>query len=77
MIQEALKELTKGKTVLMIAHRLSSIVDADNILVIDKGRIAEQGTHGELLKKQGIYNNMWNEYQRSVRWTIGEEASND
>lgn len=77
LIQETLKELTKGKTVLMIAHRLSSIVDADNILVIDKGRIAEQGTHGELLKKQGIYNNMWNEYQRSVRWTIGEEASND
>ena len=45
LIQQALKELTKGKTVLMIAHRLSSITDADNILVIDKGKIAEQGTH--------------------------------
>ena len=54
LIQQALKELTKGKTVLMIAHRLSSITDADNILVIDKGKIAEQGTHANLLGKQGI-----------------------
>ena len=77
LIQHALKELTKGKTVLMIAHRLSSITDADNILVIDKGKIAEQGTHANLLGKQGIYYHMWNEYQQSVRWTIGKEVSND
>ena len=77
LIQQALKELTNGKTVLMIAHRLSSITDADNILVIDKGKIAEQGTHAKLLEKQGIYYNMWNEYQQSVRWTIGKEVSND
>ena len=77
LIQQALKELTKGKTVLMIAHRLSSITDADNILVIDKGKIAEQGTHANLLRKQGIYYHMWNEYQQSVRWTIGKEVSND
>ena len=77
LIQQALKELTKGKTVLMIAHRLSSITDADNILVIDKRKIAEQGTHANLLGKQGIYYNMWNEYQQSVRWTIGKEVSND
>jgi len=77
LIQQALKELTKGKTVLMIAHRLSSITEADNILVIDKGKIAEQGTHAELLNKRSIYNNMWNEYQQSVRWTIGKEVSND
>lgn len=77
LIQQALKELTKGKNVLMIAHRLSSITDADNILVIDKGKIAEQGTHAKLLEKQGIYYNMWNEYQQSVRWTIGKEVSND
>ena len=77
LIQQALKELTKGKTVLMIAQRLSSITDADNILVIDKGKIAEQGTHAKLLEKQGIYYNMWNEYQQSVRWTIGKEVSND
>ena len=77
LIQQALKELTKGKPVLMIAHRLSSITDADNILVIDKGKIAEQGTHANLLGKQGIYYHMWNEYQQSVRWTIGKEVSND
>ena len=77
LIQQALKELTKGKTVLMIAHRLSSITDADNILVIEKGKIAEQGTHANLLGKQGIYYHMWNEYQQSVRWTIGKEVSND
>lgn len=74
LIHEALSELTKGKTVLMIAHRLTSIVDADNILVMDKGNIIEQGSHAELLKQKGIYLNMWNEYQQSVRWTIGKEV---
>lgn len=77
LIQQALKELTKGKTVLMIAHRLSSITDADDILVIDKGKIAEQGTHLELINKKGLYNTMWNEYQQAVRWTIGVGANND
>jgi ATP-binding cassette subfamily B protein len=77
LIHQALNELMKGKTVLMIAHRLTSIADADTILVIDKGRIVEQGTHNELLKKQGMYNNMWNEYQQSVCWTIGKEAAHD
>lgn len=75
LIQQALKELTKGKTVLMIAHRLTSITDADNILVINKGKIAEQGTHNQLINQKGIYNNMWNEYGQSVRWTIGKEVS--
>lgn len=74
-IHQAFRELTKGKTVLMIAHRLTSITDADNILVINQGKIAEQGTHNELLNKQGIYLNMWNEYQQSVRWTIGKEVA--
>ena len=74
LIHQAFKELSRGKTVLMIAHRLTSITDVDSILVIDKGRIAEQGTHTELINKKGIYSNMWNEYQQSVRWTIGKEA---
>ena len=58
----------------MIAHRLTSIADANNILVINKGKLMEQGTHSELVNKQGIYNKMWNEYQNSVQWTIGKEA---
>lgn len=74
LIHQALKELTKGKTVLMIAHRLTSITGVDCILVIDKGKIVEQGTHLELIGKEGIYHNMWMEYQQSVRWTIGKEA---
>ena len=75
LIQKALRELTNGKTVLIIAHRLTSIQDADTILVIDKGKIAEQGSHEELLRKQGIYLHMWNEYQQSVSWTIRKEVA--
>ncbi len=73
LIQQALKKLTEGKTVLMIAHRLTSVMSANNILVINEGKIAEQGTHKELLKKQGIYTKMWNEYQQSINWTIRKE----
>ncbi|NPE27839.1 ABC transporter ATP-binding protein [Methanococcoides sp. SA1] len=73
LIQKALAKLTKDKTVLMIAHRLTSVVDVDSILVIDKGKIAEQGSHSELIEKQGMYAKMWNEYQKSVQWTIGKE----
>lgn len=75
LIHKALKELTKGKTVLMIAHRLTSVIDADKILVINEGKVAEQGSHEELLSKEGIYLHMWNEYQQSVRWTIGKETN--
>ena len=77
LIHQALHELTKGKTVLMIAHRLTSVTNADNILVINKGKVAEQGTHQELINQCGIYNTMWYEYQQSVRWTIGKEALHD
>ena len=73
LIQLAFKKLTKGKTVLMIAHRLTSVTSADNIIVMDAGRIAEQGSHKELLQKQGLYANMWREYQQSVNWKIGKE----
>jgi ATP-binding cassette subfamily B protein len=75
LIQKALKKLSEGKTVLMIAHRLSSVLDADNILVIKAGKIAEQGQHHELITREGIYTRMWNEYQQSVIWTIGKEAN--
>ncbi len=74
LIQKALERLTRGKTVLMIAHRLTSVIDADKIMVINNGKIAEQGSHYELLQKRGVYTKMWNEYQQSVQWTIGKEV---
>jgi ATP-binding cassette subfamily B protein len=74
LIHKALEKLTIGKTVLMIAHRLTSVVDVDSILVIDKGKIAEQGTHHELMNQQGVYAGMWNEYQQSIQWTIGKDV---
>ncbi len=70
LIQQALRRLMKGKTALMIAHRLTSVQDADRILVVADGKIAEQGTHNELLALGGIYKEMWNEYQKSVAWTV-------
>ena len=70
LIQKALRELSRGKTTLMIAHRLTSVQYADRILVVEKGKIAEAGTHEELLKKGGIYKAMWGEYQKSVAWKI-------
>ena len=73
LIQKALGKLTQGKTVLTIAHRLTSVVDVDCILVIDKGKIAEQGNHHDLINRQGVYARMWNEYQKSIEWTIGKE----
>ncbi len=74
MIQKALRKLMKGKTVLMIAHRLTSVVDADEILVIDGGIIVERGTHEELINKKGVYSRMWEDYQKSIKWSIGKEA---
>ena len=71
IIQESFKKLSKDKTTLMIAHRLSTVVDADEILVIDNGKIAEKGKHEELLAKNGVYKKLWEEYQRSVNWKLG------
>jgi ATP-binding cassette, subfamily B, heavy metal transporter len=66
-ILEALSEVAESHTTLVIAHRLSTIVDADNIVVLDQGCVVEQGTHVELLEKQGIYSSLWELQQREAR----------
>ena len=73
-IQLAFEKLTKGKTVLMIAHRLFTIPNADLILVFDEGKIIERGTHDELLMAKGRYASMWNDYQTSIQWKVEKEA---
>lgn len=73
-IQLAFEELTKNKTVIMIAHRLSSIKNVDEILVLDKGKILERGNHNELLKKEGFYAKMWKEYQSGLSWDVGKQT---
>lgn len=70
LIRKALAHLTQGKTVLMIAHRLTTVQDADSIVVVNNGEIVEQGTHEELLSKEKYYHRMWNEYQQSVSWKL-------
>jgi len=70
LIQKALKKLGHGKTTLMIAHRLTSVQTVDKILVIENGKIAEEGSHAELLNRNGIYKSMWDEYQKTVAWKI-------
>ena len=71
LIQESFKKLSKNKTTLMIAHRLSTVIDADKILVIDKGKIIEEGNHADLINMNGHYKKLWEEYQKSVNWKIG------
>ncbi len=74
LIQAALKDLSKGKTTIMIAHRMTTVKDADNIAVIDNGKIVEYGNHNELMAKDGLYKKMWNEYQSSIEWNIKKGA---
>ena len=70
LIRKALAHLTQGKTVLMIAHRLTTVQDADSIVVVNDGEIVEQGTHEELLSEKKYYYRMWNEYQQSASWKL-------
>lgn len=67
-IQQAISELCKGKTLLVIAHRLNTIVDADNIMVIKDGQIAESGNHDSLMQKNGIYHSMVTKRAVSTGW---------
>ena len=71
LIQESFKKLSKNKTTPMIAHRLSTVIDADKILVIDNGKIIEEGKHTDLINMNGHYKKLWEEYQKSVNWKIG------
>lgn len=73
LIQKAFTELTRGRTVIMIAHRLSTVVGSDKILVLDKGHIVEQGTHQELTAAGGLYSRMWADYNQAVQWKITSE----
>lgn len=74
LIQKAFATLTGGKTVIMIAHRLSTVTRADKIIVLDGGRVAEEGTHEELIEKSGLYAHMWNEYNQAAKWKIQNET---
>ena len=70
-VQAAFEEMTKGKTMIMIAHRLSTVVNADRIFVMEQGKIKEAGTHNELMAENTLYKRMYNEYSRSIEWKVG------
>ena len=70
LIQKAFARLTKGRTVIMIAHRLSTVVGADKILVLDNGQLIEQGTQKELIVACGLYTQMWTDYNQAIRWKM-------
>jgi ATP-binding cassette subfamily B protein len=70
LIQKAFGALTKGKTVIMIAHRLSTVVGADKIIVLDNGHAIEEGTHKALKAQNGLYSRMWTDYNKAVKWRI-------
>lgn len=71
LVQRAFEELSKDKTVIMIAHRLTTVRNADRIFVLKDGKIEESGTHASLTESKGIYADMWNNYQTSIAWKVG------
>lgn len=73
-VQAAFAELAKGRTVIMIAHRLSTVANADCIYVVEDGRIAESGTRDALCAKSGIFAKMWQDYGSSVQWKVAKEG---
>ena len=74
LIQKAFATLTKGRTVIMIAHRLSTVVNADRIIVLNEGQAVESGTHAELVKAGGLYARMWADYNQAAAWRITTEG---
>ena len=73
-VQAAFSRLSQGKTVIMIAHRLSTVANVDQIYVIQNGEIAEHGTTRELLEQNGLFHRMWDNYQTSIQWKVAKEA---
>ena len=73
-VQAALTRLARGRTVLMIAHRLSTVTGADKIFVLEEGRLVQQGSFAQLSQSPGLFGRMWNEYQQSVAWNVAKEA---
>ncbi len=74
MIQKAITEITKDKTVIMIAHRLSTVKNVDKIYVVDNGRIVEEGSHDALVENKGLYSRMWDEFNNSIQWKVKSEG---
>ena len=70
LIKEAINRLVDGKTVVIIAHRLNTISNADQILVMENGKIVERGNHNTLLEKNGVYSKLWNTYRKTLDWHI-------
>ncbi|MCM1514735.1 MAG: ABC transporter ATP-binding protein/permease [Anaeroplasma bactoclasticum] len=71
LVQKAFEELSKDKTVIMIAHRLTTVKNADKIYVLKEGKIEELGTHSKLVENKGLYAKMWKDYQTSISWKVG------
>ncbi len=74
LIQKAMTNLMKDRTVIMIAHRLSTVVNADQIIVLDQGKIIESGTHDQLLLNHSLYTRMWEDYHHAIQWRIRAET---
>ncbi len=75
MIQKAISEITKDKTVIMIAHRLSTVKNVDKIYVVENGRIVEKGSHDTLVENKGLYSRMWDEFNQSIQWKVKSEVA--
>ena len=74
MIQKAISEITKDKTVIMIAHRLSTVKNVEKIYVVDTGRIVEEGSHDDLVENKGLYARRWDEFNQSIQWKVKSEG---